>query len=163
MIITLEPNEKIEIRFAHGRDKFDEPTTVDGSITVSFDEQNQRIIVNASEPDDAGREGVIYEESFGVTAEKLGIVSATEAPKALTDKEAGIFARVVKIVEAHLGIPEHPITVDSDFIADLGADSLDVVELVMAFEAEFGVEIDDVDADEILTIGQAVSHLAKRL
>ena len=62
-----------------------------------------------------------------------------------------ISSKVKKIVADHLGIDEAKVTEESSFIDDLGADSLDTVELVMAFEEEFGSEISDSDAEKILT------------
>ena len=67
--------------------------------------------------------------------------------------------RVKKIVVEHLGVEEGKIQSDSKFIDDLGADSLDTVELVMAFEEAFDVEIPDDKAETILTVGDAISHL----
>ena len=68
--------------------------------------------------------------------------------------------RVKKIIAEHLGIDDmDKITEDAKFIDDLGADSLDTVELVMAFEEAFDVEIPDEKAETILTVGDAISHL----
>ena len=67
--------------------------------------------------------------------------------------------KVKKIVADHLGIEESKVTEESSFIDDLGADSLDTVELVMAFEEAFDVEIPDEKAETILTVGDAISHL----
>ena len=67
--------------------------------------------------------------------------------------------QVKKIVIDHLGIDESKVTPESKFIDDLGADSLDTVELVMAFEEAFDVEIPDEKAETILTVGDAISHL----
>ena len=69
--------------------------------------------------------------------------------------------RVKKIVVEHLGVEEDKVTPDASFIDDLGADSLDIVELVMAFEEEFSVEIPDDAAESIQTFGDAVSFLTK--
>ena len=69
--------------------------------------------------------------------------------------------RVKKIVVEHLGVEEDKVTESASFIDDLGADSLDTVELVMAFEEEFGVEIPDDAADSILTVGDAVKFIEK--
>ena len=70
-----------------------------------------------------------------------------------------ISSKVKKIVADHLGIDEAKVNDDSSFIDDLGADSLDTVELVMAFEEAFDVEIPDEKAESILTVGDAISHL----
>jgi acyl carrier protein len=70
-----------------------------------------------------------------------------------------IAERVHKIVVEHLGVEEAKVTESASFIDDLGADSLDTVELVMAFEEEFGVEIPDDAAEKILTVGDAVKFL----
>ena len=68
--------------------------------------------------------------------------------------------KVKSIIAEHLGIDDlEKITNDAKFIDDLGADSLDTVELVMAFEEAFDVEIPDEKADKILTVGDAISHL----
>jgi acyl carrier protein len=70
-----------------------------------------------------------------------------------------ISGRVKKIVIEHLGVEEDKVTDNASFIDDLGADSLDTVELVMAFEEEFGCEIPDDAAETILTVGDAVKFL----
>lgn len=69
--------------------------------------------------------------------------------------------RVKKIVVEHLGVDADKVVESASFIDDLGADSLDTVELVMAFEEEFGVEIPDDAADTILTVGDAVKYIEK--
>ena len=68
-------------------------------------------------------------------------------------------SRVKKIVVEHLGVEEAKVTEDASFIDDLGADSLDTVELVMAFEEEFGCEIPDEAAEKILTVNDAISFI----
>jgi acyl carrier protein len=68
---------------------------------------------------------------------------------------------VKKIVVNHLGVEPEKVTENASFIDDLGADSLDTVELVMAFEEEFGVEIPDDSAETILTVGDAINFLEK--
>ena len=70
-----------------------------------------------------------------------------------------IAERVKKIVVEHLGVDAEKVTDNASFIDDLGADSLDTVELVMAFEEEFGCEIPDDAAETILTVGDAVKFL----
>jgi acyl carrier protein len=72
-----------------------------------------------------------------------------------------IAERVKKIVVEHLGVEPDKVTEQASFIEDLGADSLDTVELVMAFEEEFGCEIPDDAAETILTVGDAVKFLEK--
>ncbi|MBM5786601.1 MAG: acyl carrier protein [Candidatus Fonsibacter sp.] len=67
--------------------------------------------------------------------------------------------KVKKIIVEHLGVDEAKVTEDASFIDDLGADSLDTVELVMAFEEEFGAEISDQEAEKILTVGDAVRFI----
>ena len=70
--------------------------------------------------------------------------------------------KVVKIVADHLGIEEEKVVDTASFIDDLGADSLDTVELVMAFEEEFGSEISDSEAEKILTVGDAVKFIENK-
>ena len=67
--------------------------------------------------------------------------------------------RVKKIVAEHLGVEETKVTENANFIDDLGADSLDTVELVMAFEEEFGCEIPDEEAEKIQTVQDAVNYI----
>jgi len=68
--------------------------------------------------------------------------------------------RVKKIVTEHLGVDEDKVTDNASFIDDLGADSLDTVELVMAFEEEFGVEIPDDAAEKIQTVKDAITFIS---
>ena len=67
--------------------------------------------------------------------------------------------RVSKIVVEHLGVEEDKVAEGASFIDDLGADSLDTVELVMAFEEEFGIEIPDEAAETIQTVGDAIKFI----
>ena len=67
--------------------------------------------------------------------------------------------RVKKIVAEQLGVKEEEVTSDASFVDDLGADSLDTVELVMALEEEFGIDIPDEDADKLKTVGDAMEYL----
>ena len=69
--------------------------------------------------------------------------------------------RVRKIVVEHLGVEEDKVVENASFIDDLGADSLDIVELVMAFEEEFGVEIPDDAAEDITTVKDAITYIEK--
>jgi acyl carrier protein len=69
---------------------------------------------------------------------------------------------VKKIVVDHLGIDESKVTSESKFIDDLGADSLDTVELVMAFEEKFGIEIPDEAAETILTVQDAINFIKSK-
>jgi acyl carrier protein len=71
-----------------------------------------------------------------------------------------ISERVKKIVVDHLGVDESKVTEGASFIDDLGADSLDTVELVMAFEEEFGVEIPDEAAEKIVTVKDAIDYIS---
>jgi len=75
---------------------------------------------------------------------------------------AEIEAKVIKIVAEQLNVDESEINADSSFVDDLGADSLDTVELVMAFEEEFGVEIPDEDAEKIQTVQNAIDYIAAK-
>ena len=70
-----------------------------------------------------------------------------------------IAGKVKKMVVDHLGVEETKVTDEANFIDDLGADSLDTVELVMAFEEEFGSEISDSEAEKILTVGDAIKFV----
>lgn len=72
------------------------------------------------------------------------------------------FDRVKKIVVDQLGVSEADVTIDSTFIDDLGADSLDIVELIMAFEEEFDIEIPDDAAEKIKTVKNAVDYIDSR-
>ena len=73
-----------------------------------------------------------------------------------------IVNRVKKVITNHLGISNDKVTENAKFIEDLGADSLDQVELVMAFEEEFGSEISDSDAEKILTVGDAIKFIESK-
>ena len=67
--------------------------------------------------------------------------------------------KVKSIIVEQLGVDEEEVTLEASFTDDLGADSLDIVELVMAFEEEFGIEIPDEDAEKISTVNDAVSYI----
>ena len=70
--------------------------------------------------------------------------------------------KVKKMVADHLGVDEAKVIDEASFIDDLGADSLDTVELVMAFEEEFGSEISDSEAEKILTVGDAIKFIESK-
>jgi acyl carrier protein len=70
--------------------------------------------------------------------------------------------KVKSIIVEQLGVDEEEVTPDASFVDDLGADSLDTVELVMAFEEEFGIEIPDEDAEKILTVGKALDYIKEK-
>ena len=73
-----------------------------------------------------------------------------------------ISSKLKKMVADHLGIDETKVVNEANFIDDLGADSLDTVELVMAFEEEFGSEISDSEAEKILTVGDAIKFIESK-
>mgnify|MGYP003424609809 FL=1 len=82
-------------------------------------------------------------------------------------KEAGksmatVDERVKKIIAEQLGVEEEEVTLEAHFVEDLGADSLDTVELVMALEEEFEIEIPDEDAEKILTVGKALDYIKEK-
>lgn len=81
--------------------------------------------------------------------------------KRMEEKEA--FDRVKKVAVAQLNVNGDEVTMEASFTKDLGADSLDTVELVMALEEEFGMEIPDEDAEKITTVGEAVKYIASHL
>ncbi|MDN5292742.1 MAG: acyl carrier protein [Eubacteriales bacterium] len=76
---------------------------------------------------------------------------------------ATVFDRVKKIIVEQLGVEEDEVTPEASFIDDLGADSLDVMELVMALEEEFDMQISDEDAEKIRTVGDVVNYIQERL
>ncbi|HWW60052.1 MAG TPA: acyl carrier protein [Thermoanaerobaculia bacterium] len=75
---------------------------------------------------------------------------------------AGVEERVKSIISEQLGVDGEEVTAEKAFVEDLGADSLDTVELIMAFEEEFGVEISDEDAEKIRKVQDAVSYIEQR-
>jgi acyl carrier protein len=72
---------------------------------------------------------------------------------------ASVADKVKSIIVDQLGVDEDQVTTDASFVEDLGADSLDTVELVMAFEEEFGIEIPDEDAEKITRVKEAVDYI----
>ena len=80
----------------------------------------------------------------------------------MNDESNDIKDQVFQTVAEHLGVEKSKIAESSSFIDDLGADSLDTVELVMAFEEEFGSEISDSEAEKILTVGDAIKFIENK-
>ena len=74
-----------------------------------------------------------------------------------------VFERIKAIIVENLGVSEDEVVLDASFREDLQADSLDLVELIMAFEEEFGSEISDEDAQRITTVRQAVDYISERM
>lgn len=70
-----------------------------------------------------------------------------------------IFDKVKAIIVDQLGVEEEEVTMEASFIEDLGADSLDIVELIMALEEEFEIEVPDEDAEKLMTVGTAVEYI----
>ncbi|MDF2631254.1 MAG: acyl carrier protein [Symbiobacteriaceae bacterium] len=73
-----------------------------------------------------------------------------------------IFDKVKAIIVDQLGVEEEEVSIESSFIEDLGADSLDIVELIMALEEEFEIEVPDEDAEKLLTVEAAVKYISER-
>ena len=73
-----------------------------------------------------------------------------------------MFEKIRKALADQLGVEESKITADSKIVEDLGADSLDLVELVMAFEEEFGSDIPDEDAEKLTTVGDAIKYIESK-
>ena len=73
------------------------------------------------------------------------------------------YDKVKEIIIDKLGVEDSKITMESKFIDDLGADSLDTVELIMQFEEEFSIEIPDEEAESLLSVGQAVDYISTKL
>ena len=74
-----------------------------------------------------------------------------------------IFAKVKNIIIEQLGVTETSVTMEASFIDDLGADSLDLVELIMALEEEFDTEIPDADAEKVVTVGDVVDYIKENV
>lgn len=74
-----------------------------------------------------------------------------------------VFEKVKEIIVEQLGVAEASVTMEASFIDDLGADSLDIVELVMALEEEFDIEIPDADAEKVTTVGDVVDYIKENV
>jgi acyl carrier protein len=95
-------------------------------------------------------------------SQRLGPAPTEPTPKLTRLNEmSDIAERVKKIVVDHLGVEAEKVTENASFIDDLGADSLDTVELVMAFEEAFDIEIPDEDAEKIRTVQDAIDYVGK--
>lgn len=77
--------------------------------------------------------------------------------------EKSVERRVIEIIVEQLGVSEEEVTPEASFIDDLGADSLDLVELIMAMEEEFGLEISDEDAEKIQTVQDVINYINERI
>ena len=77
--------------------------------------------------------------------------------------EKTVERRVIEIIVEQLGVSEEEVTLEASFIEDLGADSLDLVELIMAMEEEFGIEISDEDAEKIQTVQDVVNYISEHM
>jgi len=76
---------------------------------------------------------------------------------------SGHYDKIKEVIIDKLGVEDAKITMDAKFIDDLGADSLDTVELIMQFEEEFNIEIPDDDAESLMSVGQAVEYISAKL
>ena len=74
-----------------------------------------------------------------------------------------VFEKVKEIIVEQLGVTEGAVTLEASFIDDLGADSLDIVELIMALEEEFDIEIPDADAEKVVTVGDVVDYIKENV
>lgn len=83
-----------------------------------------------------------------------------EVSTLMANKE--LFDKVKAIIVDQLGVEEEEVTMEASFIEDLGADSLDIVELIMALEEEFEIEVPDEDAEKLVTVGDAITYISER-
>jgi acyl carrier protein len=108
-------------------------------------------------------EFAIFSKPAGRARDSVPNQQATEHQHREGDSMENIEARVKKIVAEQLGVNESEIKNESSFVDDLGADSLDTVELVMALEEEFECEIPDEEAEKIATVQQAIDYITSHL
>ena len=92
----------------------------------------------------------------------MGRLAILEGETVKETRMADIESRVRDIIVSELGVEASKVTPEASFVEDLGADSLDTVELVMAFEEEFGIEIPDEDAEKMETVGDAIKYLQEK-
>ena len=98
--------------------------------------------------------------SFNCHAAPSGVSLARQPTNSMADKT--IEEKVKDIIVEQLGVNPEQVTPQASFIEDLGADSLDIVELVMAFEEEFSVEVPDEDAEKLQTVGDVIKYIEER-
>ena len=91
------------------------------------------------------------------TSDQGPVIATSAGPSA--EKAASVEDRIKRITAEQLGVPKERIVSTARFVTDLGADSLDAVELLMAFEEEFGIEIQDAEAVKMVTVGDAVAYV----
>lgn len=91
----------------------------------------------------------------------LGLFRTIRLEEAFSVADTDVLDKVKKIIVDQLGVDEANVTPEASFIEDLGADSLDIVELIMALEEEFGVEIPDEDAEKIVTVRDAIKYISE--
>src|SRR6266576_3353508 len=95
-----------------------------------------------------------------------GYITAFQQPSLTPSKDrrmADLSEKVKDIIEKELGVEREKLTNEASFIEDLGADSLDIVELVMEFEKEFNIDIPDEDAEKLRTVGDALGYLNQKV
>ena len=95
----------------------------------------------------------ILNEYIIQTREEVNLVMSSEE----------VFDKVKDIIVEQLGVSDTAVTMEASFIDDLGADSLDIVELVMALEEEFDIEIPDADAEKVTTVGDVVEYIKENV
>jgi acyl carrier protein len=96
-------------------------------------------------------------------AKKTNITSTPVKPNKATTQTGNTVVRIKKVISEQLGVDENQVTNEASFVDDLGADSLDLVELVMALEDEFSTEIPDEDAEKITTVQEALDYIESKL
>ena len=87
----------------------------------------------------------------------------TRGGELITMSSEEVFEKVKAIIVEQLGVTETTVTMEASFIDDLGADSLDIVELIMALEEEFDIEIPDADAEKVVTVGDVVDYIKENV
>ena len=100
--------------------------------------------------------------SPGFVIKRSHVLTITEKKRDLYMSEKSIEEKVKEIIVEQLGVNPEQVIPNASFIEDLGADSLDTVELVMAFEEEFSVEVPDEDAEKLQTVGDVIRYIEER-